>query len=74
MEIKRIKGIGQKKSEALESIGISDTSDLLTHFPLAYQDRSHLIRIAEAVPGRDCYLEVTVLSIREICGMKRRLK
>ena len=65
MDISRIKGIGPKKREALEKIGIHDTSDFLVHFPLSYQDRSHITRISEAVPGAEYFMEVTVLQIRQ---------
>ncbi len=65
MDISRIKGIGPKKLEALEKMGIHDTSDFLVHFPMSYQDRSHVTRISEAVPGMEYFMDVTVLQIRE---------
>ena len=64
MEISEFKGVGPKKREALVKIGIRNSLDLLIHFPHAYQDRSHVTPIAEAEPGREYYMEVTVLSIR----------
>ncbi len=65
MDISEIRGIGPKKREALRKIGICDTADLLSHFPIAYQDRSRITKIAEAVPGREYLMEVTILQIRE---------
>ena len=64
MEISEFRGVGPKKREALEKIGIRNSLDLLTHFPHAYQDRSHITTIAEAVPGREYFMEVAVLGIR----------
>ena len=64
MEISEFRGVGPKKQEAFEKIGIRNSTDLLTHFPHAYQDRSHITRIAEAVPGREYLMEVTVTGIR----------
>lgn len=64
MKISQLKGIGPKRQQELEKIGLYTTSDLRTHFPHSYQDRSRIVRIADAVPGSICFMEVTVLRIR----------
>lgn len=65
MDISNIRGIGPKKKAELEKIGIMDTADLLTHFPLGFQDHSRITSIAEAIPGTEHFMEVEVLRIRE---------
>ena len=41
-----VKGIGPKRSAALESIGITSTTDLLHYFPRGYLDRSTIAPIS----------------------------
>ena len=47
--VSKIKGIGQKKQEKLERIGIKTVKDILDHFPVRYRDRRTL-RDVETVP------------------------
>ena len=64
MDVSKIRGIGPKKKRLLEKIGIHDTRDLLMYLPHSYQDRSHTTKIADAVPGGEYLMDVTVLRIR----------
>lgn len=38
MEVTKIKGINEKRAKDLEKLGITDTADLIGHFPRAYLD------------------------------------
>ncbi len=38
-EVKYIKGVGPKRSEALNELGIFSVKDLLLYFPDSYEDR-----------------------------------
>ncbi len=45
-----IRGIGEKKAQAFQKLGISSLYDLLSFFPRKYEDRSTITPIALAVP------------------------
>ncbi len=48
-----IKGVGDKLSQSLLRLGITTVEDLLFHFPIGYQDRTKLKKIAELIPEED---------------------
>ena len=52
-ELTKIKGIGTKRAELLEKLGITDIESLLRYFPRTYEDRSKTLKIDEAQPGAD---------------------
>ncbi len=47
MDIGEIKGIGPKKKELLNKIGIFETEDMLRHYPVSYENRSEFTPVAE---------------------------
>ena len=49
--IQYLKGVGPKKAQQLQRLGIQVIYDLLTYYPRAYEDQSALKPIAELVPG-----------------------
>ena len=57
IEVTYLKGVGPKKAEALNAIGIYTVEDILYYFPRRYLDRSKLTPIAELALGA----EVTVV-------------
>lgn len=46
-DISKIKGVGEKKAEALRSIGINTVADLLNYFPSDYRNRGNFVSYAE---------------------------
>ncbi|HEY9165643.1 MAG TPA: ATP-dependent DNA helicase RecG [Candidatus Kryptonia bacterium] len=48
MDVQYVKGVGPKRSEALEGVGIRNAFDLLNYFPRRYLDRSRILKIADA--------------------------
>lgn len=64
--IQELKGIGPKRAQIMQRMGIFDIMDLLYYFPRDYSDRSQLLPIAEI---KDLTAEVTiagkVVSIQE---------
>ena len=44
--VSTIKGVGEKLSSTLSKLGIKTVEDLLFHFPIGYQDRTVLKKIA----------------------------
>jgi len=51
--VKFLKGIGERRAEALERLGISTAQDLLWHLPHRYLDASSLTPLARARVGDD---------------------
>ena len=51
--VKFLKGIGERRAEALERLGISTAQDLLWHLPHRYVDASSLTPLARARVGDD---------------------
>ena len=53
LPVSTIKGVGEKLSSTLSKLGIITIEDLLFHFPIGYQDRTTLKKIAELEPNQD---------------------
>ena len=62
MKLRDIKGIGPKKEQLLNEMGISNIYDLLTYLPRYYEDRSHKHLLKEALEGQKHYFELEVIS------------
>jgi ATP-dependent DNA helicase RecG len=50
MQISELKGVGAKRTHALQSAGIFTAADLLEYFPRDYDDRSKVKTISELIP------------------------
>ena len=57
MPVSEIKGIGGKREELLNKIGINSVYDLLYYFPLRYRDRSEMRDIAALYDGCECCIK-----------------
>ncbi|HET6665224.1 MAG TPA: hypothetical protein VFG94_13235 [Acidimicrobiales bacterium] len=49
--VTRLKGVGDRKAEALASVGVENLADLLTYYPRRYVDRTNEARIRDLVVG-----------------------
>lgn len=49
--VRYLKGIGPRRAESLERLGIKTVRDLCFFFPRRYEDRSHFQKISELQPG-----------------------
>ncbi len=47
MSVERLRGVGEKKAEALAAVGITTVLDLLTHYPRRWIDRTREARIRD---------------------------
>ena len=56
--VANLKGIGTKRAEALEKLGIRTPYDLLYHVPRGYLDYSHPVPVAAAPTGEPCVIRV----------------
>ena len=65
LPVSELRGVGNRKRAALESMGISTVLDLLTHYPRRYADRTNAVSIAELVPGD---VGVVSATVRRVCA------
>ena len=59
--VANLKGIGAKRAEALEKLGIRTPYDLLYHVPRGYLDYSHPVPVAAAPTGEPCVIRVQIV-------------
>lgn len=64
--IDALNGIGPKRAELLQNLGIGTVRDLLFHFPRDYQDRRHITPIAKVEDGKPATVEAEVVKSRMI--------
>jgi ATP-dependent DNA helicase RecG len=63
--VQYVKGVGPTRAGQLARLGIQTVEDLLYHRPLRYEDRRHLARIAELIPGQKQSTQGTVVALSE---------
>ncbi len=68
----RLKGVGDKKLEALNSLGIHNVYDLLTTYPRRWVDRTNEARVSDLTPGQEALVLVSVRSVHKRLGRNRR--
>ena len=63
--VSTIKGVGEKLSSTLSKLGIKTIEDLLFHFPVGYQDRTTLKKIAELEPNQDFVVQGVIEKVSQ---------
>ena len=63
--VSTIKGVGEKLSSTLSKLGIKTIEDLLFHFPIGYQDRTTLKKIAELEPNQDFVVQGVIEKVSQ---------
>ena len=63
--VQYVKGVGPARAGQLARLNIHTVEDLLYHRPHRYEDRRHLARIADLIPGRKQSTEGTVVAVSE---------
>ena len=63
--VSTIKGVGGKLSSTLSKLGIKTIEDLLFHFPIGYQDRTTLKKIAELEPNQDFVVQGVIEKVSQ---------
>ncbi|EPD3811706.1 ATP-dependent DNA helicase RecG [Cronobacter dublinensis] len=66
-------GVGASQSAKLAKIGLHTVQDLLLHFPLRYEDRTHLYLINDLLPGVYAMVEGEVLNCNITFGGRRMM-
>ncbi len=62
MDIRYLKGVGEKRAELFSKKGINTVEDLLYYFPRSHEDRSEMKEIADCNEGETVCVSVTVFS------------
>ena len=65
--------IGEKRQQALASVGVHTLEDLLYYVPRAYLDRSSVKPIGQLIVGEECTVVGVVQRIRMIPTKKRKI-
>lgn len=73
-DIKELKGIGPKKAEAYNKLGIYKVGDFLEYFPRTWEDRSHLTKICDVTEDETVLIKGEITSIIKRRGFGRRSK
>ena len=63
MPIEQLKSVGPRNLPRLSKLGIKTIKDLLWHFPVRYEDYSHVVPISEIEPGQKVNIQGEVLKI-----------
>jgi len=63
-DLRYLKGVGPKRAQALERLGIASIRDLLFFFPRRYEDRSHFALISEVQPEQTVSVRGEILSVK----------
>ena len=70
--VDRLKGVGDRKLEALREVGVTTVLDLLTTYPRRWVDRTNECRVSDLQPGQEALVLVTVRSVSKRVGRNRR--
>lgn len=60
--VRSLSGIGEKRAELLESIGVYTVNDLLSYFPRDYEDRTKITYISNVLNEQTVCIRATVFS------------
>ena len=65
--------IGKARTAQLEKLGVHTLYDLITYFPRAYEDRTHMVKIDDLVVGEPACFRAIVASIPHTSRIRDRL-
>ena len=72
-DVRYIKGIGEKKAQALNKLGVFSLRDLVSFFPRKYEDRSETKPIALTAEGETVCVEAMVADTPRLTRVRRGL-
>ena len=72
-DVRFIKGIGEKKAQALNKLGVFSLRDLVSFFPRKYEDRSSVKPIALTCEGESVCVEAMVADTPRLTRVRRGL-
>ena len=71
LPVSRAAGVGEKRKEVLEKLGIATIEDLLTYFPRRLEDRTAFRTIAELKPGEEACIRGEVAVVDHVRVSRR---
>ena len=72
--VRYIKGIGEKKAQALGKLGVFSLYDLLSYFPARYEDRTKFCPIALAPEGEGVCIRALVADTPRLMRVRRGME
>jgi ATP-dependent DNA helicase RecG len=72
IDVGQLKGVGEKKREALAAFEIDNVLDLVTNYPRRWVDRTNEARIADLVPGDEALVLAAVRTVSKRPTRNRR--
>ncbi|MCK4533363.1 ATP-dependent DNA helicase RecG [bacterium] len=70
-DVQYLKGVGPRKAELLENLGVKTVYDLITYFPKEYEDRRQLKKISQVQDGEETGIQAQVINQKIIYTRKR---
>ena len=70
-DVRYIKGIGEKKAQALHKLGVFSLYDLISFFPRKYEDRSQFKPIALTMDGENVCIQALVADMPRLSHIRR---
>ena len=70
-DVRYIKGIGEKKAQALNKLGVFSLYDLISFFPRKYEDRSQCKPIALTMDGENVCIQALVADAPRLSRIRR---
>ncbi|MBQ7472812.1 MAG: ATP-dependent DNA helicase RecG [Oscillospiraceae bacterium] len=72
--VRYLKGIGEKKAQAFEKLGVFSLYDLLSYFPSRYEDRTRFCPIAAAPEGEGVCIRALVADMPRLVRVRRGME
>lgn len=69
--VKVLSGVGPARVKAYEKLGINTVSDLLYHFPRAYENRGDIKLLSECIPGNKASLVMVIGTVPKKTMIRR---
>ena len=69
--VKVLSGVGPARVKAYEKLGINTVSDLIYHFPRAYENRGDIKLLSECIPGNKAALEMVIGTVPKKTMIRR---
>lgn len=73
-DVRYIKGIGEKKAQLLNKLGVFSLYDLISFFPRRYEDRTRLCPISMAIDGETTCILATVADTPRLVRIRRGME
>lgn len=61
--IQYVKGVGEKRAELFNKLGVFNADALVHYYPRAYQDKSQLKTVAQTIMGEKSAIKATLISV-----------